>query len=246
MYQWLFFATLVANAPPASPPPPPTYISDRLSVSLHDANTPESPVLKQLIGGLPVKVLAREGVMVKIRTDDGSTGWVERDLITTDTPMYVLYLDLTERFAKAQEAVKALEQKIAAASSGTPGDESKIVTDLRTEIKNTLEHAVELEKHFRDNSKQVDNFTGRVRELEAENAVLQAQLAAKSTTVAVSREAGNFFPAGTMPEAPRVAGDQLWFLASFGLMFMLGGMMIGWFMTGRRLRSKASVPDRHA
>lgn len=236
-YQWLLFATLVANAPPATPPPPPTYISDRLSVPLHGANAIDAPVIKQVVGGLPVKVLSREGALVKIRTDDGSVGWVEPEFVTTDTPMHVLYFDLNERFAKAQETLKSLEQNPAA--GGAPRDESKIVSDLRAEVKNTLEHAVELEKHIRDirdNSKQSIDTSIRLRELEAENAALKAQLEVKTSAAPVPREAGNFFPSGTQPVTPGFSTRLMSFMG-LGLGLILG-TLVGWWIMGRRVRKK--------
>lgn len=236
-YQWLFFATLVANAPPATPPPPPTYISDRLSVPLHGANAIDAPVVKQVIGGLPIKVLSRDGALVKIRTDDGSVGWVEPEFVTTDTPMHVLYLDVTERFAKAQETLKSLEQH--PGTSVAPRDESKIVSDLRAEVKNTLEHAVELEKHIRDirdNGKQSYESTIRLRELEVENAGLRAQLEAKPNVTPAPREAGNFFPSGTLPMAPSFSARLMSFMG-LGLGLILG-VIAGWWMMSRRARKK--------
>ena len=250
-YQWLFFATLVANAPPVTPPPPPTYISDRLSVALHSANAPDAPIIKQVIGGVPVKVLSRDGALLKIRTEDGSVGWVERELVTTDTPIHVLYLELSDRFTKAQETIKSLQNNPATTSAATPQNESKIVSDLRAEIKNTLEHAVELEKHIRDNSKQTYDSTGRVRELEAENAALKAE-ATKSTAVAAPRETSktaNLFPTGTTPGAPKFSVSLPWFLASLGLVLVLG-IVFSWLVMGKRLRKRladfALKRDRHA
>jgi len=237
-HQWFIFATLVANAPPPTPPPPPTYISERLSVSLHGANAPDAPIVKQVLAGAPVKVLSREGALLKIRTEDGSVGWLEPGLVTTDTPAHVLYQELSDRFAKAQESVKSLQDKPATTTPPTTRDESKIVAELRAEIKNTLEHAVELEKHIRDNSSQVFEAIGRVRELEAENSALKGQLGTKpAAAVAAPREAGNFFPAGTAPVAPKLSVSLPWFLAGLSLMLLLGGS-IGWFVMDRRLRKK--------
>lgn len=233
-HQWLLFATLVANAPPATPPPPSTYISDRLSVPLRGANSLDAPVVKQVIGGAPVKVLSREGELLKVRTEDGSVGWVERELVTTETPTHMLYLEIADRFAKAQETIKTLQDKPGSSTPGTH-DESKIITDLRAEIKNTLEHAMELEKHFRENSKQTFEPSGRMRELEAENTALKDQLATKPVAVATTREAGSFFPSGTTPGVPKFSVSLPWFLASLSLVLVLGGA-VSWIVVDRRLR----------
>jgi len=236
-YQWLIFATLVANAPPATPPPPPTYISDRLSVALHGANAPDAPVVKQILAGAPVKVLSHEGALLKIRTEDGSVGWVEPGLVTTDTPTHVLYLELSDRFAKAQETIKSLQDNTGVTATPATRDENKIIADLRAEIKNTLEHAVELEKHIRDNSTQVFEATKRARALEEENTTLKDQLATKPAVVAAApRDPGNFFPAGTAaPVAQKFSVNLPWFLASLSLALVLSGVLV-WFILDRRAR----------
>ena len=233
-YSWLLVATLVANVPPAKPPPLPTYISDRLSVSLRGADAPDAPVVKQIIGGAPVKVLARDGALLKIRTEDGSVGWVEPDLVTTDKPLHVLYLESTDNLSKAQETIKALQNPIVTSTPSSP-DESKIVADLRAEIKNTLEHAVALEKHIRENSTQAYDGTGRVRALEAENAVLKSELEAKSNVTTLARETGNFFPKGTTPATPKFSVNLTWFVASLILMLVFGSAL-GWLVMAKRVR----------
>jgi len=240
-HPWLIFATLVANAPPPAPPPPPSYISERLSVSLHGANAPDAPVVKQILGGAPVKVLSHEGALLKIRTEDGSVGWIEPELVTTDTPKLVQYQELTERFAKAQEALKALQDKPAASGAASTRDDSKIVTELRGEVKNTLEHVVELEKHIRDNSTQVFEANGRIRALEEENLTLKGQLAAKpsAAVVAPPREAGNVVPASTAPVSEKSSISLLWFFVSLGLALVLPSALV-WFVMHRRLKKKLS------
>ena len=234
-HQWLLFATLVANAPPATPPPPSTYITDRLSISLHGANATDAPVVKQVISGAPIKVLSRDGALLKIRTEDGSVGWVERDLVTTETPTHLLYLEVADRLTKAQETIKTLQDKSGGTSSSAPQDESKIVSDLRAEIKNTLEHAVELEKHFRSNSKPMSEPSGRIRELEEENSALREQLATKSVTAAAARDVTNFPPSVTTPAARKFSVSLPWFVISLTLALLLAGT-ISWVVVSRRLR----------
>ena len=233
-YSWLLVATLVANVPPAKPPPLPTYVSDRLSVSLRGANAPDAPVVKQIIGGAPVKVLARDGALLKIRTEDGSVGWLEPELVTTEKPLHILYLESTDNLAKAQETIKALQNPIA--TSTTPiRDESKIVAELRAEIKNTLEHAVALEKHIRENSTQAYEGSGRARALETEIEALKAELADRPNTTAVARETGSFFPKGTTPATPKFSVNLTWFVASLILMLLFGGAL-GWLVMAKRVR----------
>ncbi len=238
-HPWLIFATLVASTPPATPPPPPTYISDRLSVPLHGANEPDAPIVKQVLGGALVKVLSREGALLKIRTEDGSVGWVEQELVTTDTPIHLQYLDLTDRFAKAQEVIKSLQDPSSAASpASSPGDESKIVTELRAEIKNTLEHAVELEKHIRNNSAQVVEAVGRARALEEENTSLKDRLANIPDVVPTTADGEDAPP--IKPVTPKFSIGLPWFLASLGAVLVLGSML-GWSLMKRRLRKPPPI-----
>ena len=244
-YSWLLFATLVANVPPAKTPPSPTYISDRVSIALRGANAPDAPVVKQILGGAPVKVLSREGVLLKIRTEDGSVGWVEPALVTTDTPVHVLYLESNNNLTKAQETINALQDTLAAtAASTTPGDEKKIVTDLRAEIKNTLEHVVELEKHIRGNSSQAYESAGRVRVLEAENAALKNQLTTQPALVAVAQETKIFPLPGGTPGKAKFSIDLPWFLASLGLVLILGGLLGRVVMSRRVRRNHDEIKDQ--
>ena len=244
-YSWLLFATLVSNVPPAKPPSLPTYISDRVSIPLRGANEPDAPVVKQIIGGAPVKVLSREGPLLKIRTEDGSVGWVEPELVTTDTPMNILYQESNGNLTKAQETINALQDTLAAtAVSSSPGDEKKIVTDLRAEIKNTLDHVVELEKHIRGNSSQAYEAAGRVRVLEAENAALKNQLTTQPALVAVAQETKNFPLPSSTPSKATFSIGLPWFLASLGLVLILGGLLGRAFMSRRLHRSHDEIEDQ--
>ncbi len=243
-YHWLVF-TLLSNVAPAPAPPPPTYISDRLSIPMRGANALDAPVVKHIIGGAPIKLLSREGDLLKIRTEDGSIGWVERELVTNDKPAHMLYLEVSDQLAKAQETIKSLQDKPAAAPTAIPTptavpinrDEKKIVSDLRAEIKNTLEHVTELEKHIRDNRAQAYTIAGHVRELEAENSALK-RLATKTTAAASPREAGNASSVGTAPGVAKFVVSLPWFLAGLSLMLVLGGVLGGLVMRRRSRRAQ--------
>ena len=82
------------------------YVIDHLAVGVHENKTLNSPIIKVLPTGTALEVLEREEAFVKVRTDDGLEGWVDKNYVMEDKPSQLALLELE---AKHVDAVNELE-----------------------------------------------------------------------------------------------------------------------------------------
>jgi SH3 domain protein len=176
-----------------------SYVTDRLSAPLRGLPDPDGPIVKQVIAGAPLTVLEREGQMIKVKTEDGAIGWIDAGQVSSEKPLQVLYIELSDKHNRAQEQLKAAQ------SGGDKGDD-KIVSELRAELKSALDRLTDTEKTTQTGAAQLASAQTRIATLESENADLKRRIAAPESAPAQTASAGDaaagrgeFFPAGTMP-----------------------------------------------
>lgn len=227
----LFFPLAVTAATPV------LYVIDRVPVGLHGANDAAAPVVKQITSGSPVQVMEREGALFKIRSEDGSVGWIDPNLLSNEKPLQLVYVELRDRLTKTQEELKALQDK-GAAPAAAPRDESKVVADLRAELKGSHERVVELERVAHENSTHLNEATARVTALESENATIKNQAGGSSGMETASTESGELMTPGTASTNNKKNAISLpWFIASSLLVLLLGGAIgayaVDWYIRKR-------------
>jgi SH3 domain protein len=179
-----------------------SYVSDRLSAPLRGLAEPDGPIVKQVIAGAPLTVIEREGQMLKVKTEDGAIGYIDSALVSAEKPLQVLYIELSDKYNRAQEQLKS-------AQSGGGKSDDKIVSDLRAELKSALDRLTDTEKAMQTSATQLAGAQTRIGTLETENADLKRRIAAPNAGAAGGSSAasaadaaargGEFFPAGTLP-----------------------------------------------
>ncbi len=202
-----------------------SYVSDRLSAPLRGLGEPEAPIVKQVIAGAPLTIVERSGQMIKVKTEDGAVGWMDAAHISSDKPLQVLYVELSDKNNRLQEQMKALQ-----AQPGG-GKDDKMIGELRSELKSALDRLTDSERAAQTGAAQLASAQSRVAALEAENADLKrrasaspASPASTATNDPTASSRGEFFPAGTMP-APGTGKTNVstgWLIGSIVLSLTLG------------------------
>lgn len=82
------------------------YIIDHLAVGVHESKVLNSAIIKVLPSGTALEVVEREEEFVKVRTEEGLEGWVDKNYVMVDKPAVLALLELE---AKHVDAVNALE-----------------------------------------------------------------------------------------------------------------------------------------
>lgn len=114
------------------------YITDKLVAGLYpDAKLTDKP-LKALNSGTPLEVVSRKNGFVKVRTSDGSVGWVESTYLTDEKPARSILLETQARLATLQ---KQFEKLKAATRDNTMDDEQQ--QQLADQIKLESEAALQ-------------------------------------------------------------------------------------------------------
>ena len=95
------------------------YITDKLVAGLYKENKVSDKPLKALSSGTPLEVIERKNGFIKVRTSDGTIGWVEATYLTDEKPAKALLLDTQARVSTLQ---KQLDQLKALQKEGASGD----------------------------------------------------------------------------------------------------------------------------
>lgn len=189
------------------------YVTDRLQAGLHAGQTLESPVLALLGSGTALEVLESDGVLARVRTPEGTEGWVDARLLAVDVA--------TRQLAELEARHRALEAQVAAADAAAAEPAPAPAPALDKELASERLRAGELEKRLAE----AERAARRLTEVEAENTRLADTLA---------RAQG-----GQPAPAPETAPAWLdWRLAAaLAPMLLLGGFGVGaWYVDWRARR----------
>lgn len=195
------------------------YVSDHLIITLRAGQGDEFGVLKSLPSGTRVELLEEGagGEFARIRTEDGTEGWV-RSWYLADTPPAGLLLDEAQRKA---ERLEAENKKLLADKRGLKQAHSALVREQR-ELRQTHETVVAENEKLKD-------VAARPMELDSENKRLSAtvtQLTAENTRLAGENR------------TLRNSSVQKWFMAGSGV--LVAGIILGLILPWLRRRHSSS------
>jgi SH3 domain protein len=165
------------------------YVSDRLIISVRDGQDQNAAVLGYLETGAPVDILEEKEDVLKIRTEDGTEGWVRAQYIVSEKPKVLIIENL-------KNELKALNQKIENtknekdSTSNTLSESKKIyqekIEELKEEVSINQKFAakaksdfIELNKKYSTllkNSENTEKLIGEVERLKKLNAELNTEV----------------------------------------------------------------------
>jgi len=142
------------------------YVTDKVLVGVYELATTESNLIKALPTGTPIEVLERDGEYAKIRSPDGTTGWVENSYLIDHKPAQLVVLDLTdqqkqtsEQLSLAQAELEATQKQLVDAKSKTSDNSEQQTKKLKTEITKLENNSSKLKKELSAIKKQLKNKT---------------------------------------------------------------------------------------
>jgi SH3 domain protein len=198
-----FFATVLASL---SAQAQTYYITDKVLVGVYEEANGESNLLTTLPSGTPLEVLERNGSFTRVRSPDGSSGWIEGSYMIEHKPAQLVVLELTdkqkqsdEQLALAQAELRAVQEqvnKLKLASKKTDQtDEIKSLTKQRKEVGEKLDR---VRNQLSDEKKKLANAENTIAQLEAQITDL------KEATPA----AGNEAPQQLNPDTERLLAEN--------------------------------------
>jgi len=90
----------------------PVYVNDALEIGLHQDNTLASTIIELIPSGTELELLAREQNLIQVRTQTGTTGWVDAHYITNREPGRAQIDRLQASLKTSEIQIEALEEKL--------------------------------------------------------------------------------------------------------------------------------------
>lgn len=88
------------------------YVTDRVLADLHTEPAAGGKLLRRLPTGTSVELVAREGAYVKVRTPDGTVGWMLGGKLQEQRPAQLLLLALTEQQERTVAELKEVRNEL--------------------------------------------------------------------------------------------------------------------------------------
>jgi SH3 domain protein len=128
------------------------YVVDELIITLRAGKSNEHKIIKTLKTGTPVEVLEEDDTYLKVKTSDGSVGYVLRQYVSSELPKTLIIERLEKEKSSLQTKVRSLEE----AKNSLQGQYKAIqdkynqeVTDITIKsstIEQNLEQAIQNER----------------------------------------------------------------------------------------------------
>lgn len=159
------------------------YVTDKVLVGVYEQSNTESNLIKALPTGTPIEVLEEIGDFTKVRSPDGTTGWVETSYLIDHKPAQLVVLELTdqqkqanEQLGLAQAELEATQKQLVELRAGATTDASAQEKKLADDLKKSKNKARNLKKDLAASKTQLENKSRQHKALEEKNKKLQKEI----------------------------------------------------------------------
>lgn len=135
----LFICFFVQPAPAET-----RYVGDQLVITLRAGKSSQHKIIKTLKTGTPLEVLDEDDTYLKVRTEDGSVGYVLRQYVSTELPKAQLVAELERRNNSLQKKIDELQT----AKSNLETEFKTYQKDFQQKVSSTTAKASDLEKNL--------------------------------------------------------------------------------------------------
>ena len=117
------------------------YVGDRIKLGLHASQEPASTIVRLLDSGAKLKLLEAKGSVSKVRTSDGTEGWVDSAYLSKEPPAAARLQQLQRELQEEVAARQALQSQFSAQATKSATQSEKLTdaadreSRLRSELK---------------------------------------------------------------------------------------------------------------
>ena len=194
------------------------YVSDHLVITLRTGQGNQFAITKTLPSGTLLTILEEtESGYTKVRTPDGTEGWVRTQYLSDEAPAAEKLAKTEEKLAKLQEKMSKVQQEL---------------TDLRkenTQLDNQHKKLVGEHQSTADELTKLSQIAARPKQLESENSELREKFAKISDELTLIKQENQVL---------KDRSKRNWFLA--GALVVIIGIIIGLIIPKLRFRKKDS------
>ncbi len=208
------------------------YVTDTLLLTLREGPGEHFPVEKVLKSNDPVTVIEERNDYLKVRTKDGSAGWVEKKYIVDEIPKPVVIENLEKKIATLESRIQALleqnktlESRYNELQKTLSGRIKALESQLeaaRSEKEKAIETAGEIQKAHDalvKNSRNVLEIQAENQDLAKKNKDLSSRITEMESRV----------------DNQLKTGMIKWFMAGVGV--LLAGWLMGKSLVSKKRRS---------
>ena len=196
------------------------YVTDSLAITLRSGKTNEHRIIRSLESGTKVRVLSSDKTHARIKTEDGTIGWVLKRYLMDEPAARVLLPPIQEKLAKIEAEYADLKKQFRE-TSNERNELAKIAAKyekLETENKNLSNET----QHLRKIAGESEQIFQENQSLSKNNASLAAQ---RDMLMQEIREL-------------RSGNNKLWFITGAGVIFI--GILIGAILSRGRKQKNSS------
>jgi len=158
------------------------YVTDKVLVGVYEKPDTSSKLIKPLQSGTPIEVLKRNKDFARVRSADGTTGWIENSYLIDYKPSQLVVLELTDKAKQLGEQLSLSQAELEATQKQLVelGKTGKLSGNEQLALKNKeVQRLQELSKALDEKlaaaNKQLDNKTSQQQALQAELATAKKQ-----------------------------------------------------------------------
>jgi len=194
------------------------YVSDQLVITLRTGQGNQFQIIKTLPSGALLTVLEETQTgYTKVRTSDGTEGWVRTQYLSDDPPA-------AEELAKAQDKLTKLQDKL-----GKVEQELSALRKEKAQLDSQHNKLLNESKATTDELAKLEQIAAHPKQLESENVDLREKFAKMSDEFNLIKQENQVL---------KDRSKRNWFLA--GALVVIIGIIIGLIIPKLRFRRKDS------
>lgn len=214
MRNWLVFLLLIPVTAVAAT----RYVSDHLVITLRTGQGNQYAITKTLPSGTLLTILEEtETGYTRVRTPDGTEGWVRTQYLSDEAPA-------AEKLAKTEEKLAKLQEKMSKVS-----DELAELRKDKNQLDSQYKKLSGEHKETADELTKLSQVAARPKQLEAENTDMREKFAKISDELNLIKQENQVL---------KDRSKRNWFLA--GALVVIIGIIIGLIIPKLRFRKKDS------
>jgi len=158
------------------------YVTDKVLVGVYEKPDTGSKIIKPLQSGTPIEIIKRNKDFAKVRSADGTTGWIENSYLIDYKPSQLVVLELTdqkkqfgEQLSLAKAELEATQKQLVELGKTGKLSGNEQLALKNKEVKRLQELSSELDKKLAAANKQLENRASQQQALQAELANAKKQ-----------------------------------------------------------------------
>ncbi|MGK2907350.1 MAG: SH3 domain-containing protein [Desulfuromonadales bacterium] len=205
------------------------YVSDQLIVSLREKPQTSAQSITYLKTDTPVEFLEDAGIFIKVRTEAGEIGYIQKDYLTAKTPKTLIIRQLQQERDRLADQVKAMTKQLSLATSR--GDQTQ--QELVKQLAESSAQVSELERNLEENQVALTKTSQEYQALQRDTKDVVATTNERDLLRQTNQElTATVADLKVKVKDLTMSGLIKWFLAGAGVLLI--GWILGRYAGGRR------------